>query len=656
MGSRPLDTRTAARERKVSRLSQSIFVDFTWQEGYRSQMPPGEELMTEQEVVEPGRETEADHPAPAVALRRSRSPLLLGLAPGIAAIATYASAGYSHLVLLLWLGGLITLALYFGTRSTDMPRIARLDFLVAGGLTAAFIPLYAIGLYSWPVQVGSDEVAIMTYAERHAQEQGVDLLGLSTYLGHPKLLFVFIGKLGGLLGGVDLGNMRLVHGIFGLLTIAVSYALFRQLLSRGWAAFAVCVLGLNHSLFMLSRMAMRENTVVLVAVTALALLLWGLRHDNRLFTFLGGVAAGLGFYVYFPARAVFLLWLLFLAGLALWYRRSVPIRRVATLGAIAATGAVLTAGPVIVAGLQAPPEINEQQRLALLVYPESREIQKTWVFADTETEGIRKNIVYGLTAFNSNKSDNAWNYPNLDHGFVDPLTGILLWIGVGVLVVRLLRRREEPWALLPLGSFLAMWLGLAFLINKAPNYPRMLITLPFVAYLVTVAVRAIVQPLRARLAQRDQAWGARAVGGLAAVTVAAIAVWNLAIAWDFVSLGQRTGDDIGGTGRYITSHSHVEGVHFYLSASEDIYPYYVWGMPHMWHERMVIFTDDDQQIGDLVDPNGLANFSPQGPFVLFMNRDLYSLYAAELARKYPQATVRNITSDGRLVAFDASAT
>jgi hypothetical protein len=619
-------------------------------------MPPGEELTAEREVVEPGRVTGADQSVPAAAQLRSWNRLLLGVGLGIAAIATYAGAGYSHLVLLLWLGGLITLALHFGTRSTALPRIARSDFLVAGGLTAAFIPLYTIGLYSWPVQVNSDEVAIMRFAEQHAHEEGIDLLGLSEYLGHPKLLFVFIGKLGGLIGGVDLGHMRLVHSIFGLLAIAVSYALFRQLLSRGWAAFAVSVLGLNHALFMFSRMAMRENTVVLVAVTALALLLWGLRHDNRLFTFLGGVAAGLGFYVYFPARAVFPLWLLFLAGLALWHRRSIPIRRVAMLGAIAATGAVLTAGPVIVAGLQAPPEINEQQRLALLVYPQARELQQAWVFADSETEGIRTNIVHGLTAFNSGQLDHSWNYPNLDHGFVDPLTGILLWIGVGVLFVRLLRRREQPWALLPLGSFLAMWLGLAFFINQAPNYPRMLITLPFVAYLVTVGVRAIVQPLRERLAEKDPAWGARAVRGLATVTVAVIAVWNLAIAWDFVSLGQRTGDDIGSTGRYITSHSHVEGVRFYLSASEDIYPYYVWGPPYIWRDRLLMFTDDDEQIGDLVEPDGLGNFSPQGPFVLFMNRDLHSQYADELARKYPQARLHSVTSDGRLVAFDASAT
>ncbi len=34
-----------------------------------------------------------------------------------------------------------------------------------------------------------------------------------------------------------------------------------------------------------------------------------------------------------------------------------------------------------------------------------------------------------------------------------------------------------------------LWLSFAFLINKAPNYTRLLITLPFVAYFVAVATR-----------------------------------------------------------------------------------------------------------------------------------------------------------------------
>ena len=38
-----------------------------------------------------------------------------------------------------------------------------------------------------------------------------------------------------------------------------------------------------------------------------------------------------------------------------------------------------------------------------------------------------------------------------------------------------------------LGGFVVLWLSFALLVNKAPNYTRLLITLPFVAYLVVEA-------------------------------------------------------------------------------------------------------------------------------------------------------------------------
>ena len=87
--------------------------------------------------------------------------------------------------------------------------------------------------------------------------------------------------------------MRLLHAVVGLLTIAACYALFRQLLPRSWAFFAPLLVGVSHSMFMISRLAMRENTAVLVLVVALTLLLWGFRQHHELAIFLGGVAAGL---------------------------------------------------------------------------------------------------------------------------------------------------------------------------------------------------------------------------------------------------------------------------------------------------------------------------------------------------------------------------
>ena len=95
------------------------------------------------------------------------------------------------------------------------------------------------------------------------------------------MLFIVWGKLGNLIGGIDLFHMRLLHAVVGLLTIAACYALFRLLLPRNWAFLGALLVGVNHSMFMISRLAMRENTAVLVLVVALILLLWGFRQQPR---------------------------------------------------------------------------------------------------------------------------------------------------------------------------------------------------------------------------------------------------------------------------------------------------------------------------------------------------------------------------------------
>ena len=575
--------------------------------------------------------------------------LVAGLGLGAAAIAVYGATGVSGVMLTLWLAALVVLYAFFASHTAHLPRVSAQDLIAPGAIVLALSPLYVLGLHDLPVQVGSDEISVMTAAERVAADWGADPFGLSYYLGHPTLLFLVWGTIGEAVGGIDLSTMRLLHGLSGLLAIAVAYLLFRQLLPRRWAVVATAVLGLNHSLFMLSRMAMRENTVVLVEVAALALLVRGLKHGAPLHTFLGGVVAGLGFYVYFPARAVFPIWLLFLASLAVWFRSVFPLAKIARLGAIGLAGCVLVAGPVIVASLKATPEQNAQQREALLVFPEARELQKDWVFASSEAAGYTKNVRYGLTAFNNRVQDHAWNYPNGGHGFVDPLTGALLWLGVAVVTVRLIRSRADPWPLLPLASFLVLWLALALLVNKAPNYPRLLITLPFVAYLVTEAIRSIAG-LFPRLYRSDQVDRSRLVRvAVAVLLVGAIAAWNLTIASDFVERGRAAGDDIVSTGRYIESLRDRPGITFHMAAS-DAWPYYVWGFPWMWIDRMRLFAHEGQ-VHDIVRPDRTAAFSARTPFVLFMSRDLWARAGAALERRYPQGGLENVVPDGKLVAF-----
>jgi len=272
----------------------------------------------------------------------------------VASVALYAADGFGLAVGLLWLFGLALVGTALFER---IARPARIDLLMPPLLMAAFAPLYLIRVASLPVQVNSDEVAIMFFAKKYAAMANPDMFGLSEYFGHPVALFVVWGKLGNLFGGVTLDHMRLLHALAGLLTIGLSYALFRQLLSVPWAVVASAVFGVNHAFLMISRMAMRENTPVLFEVAALALLLFGLRRRNLFATFCGGALAGIGYYVHFPGRMIFPVWLVFLVVLAIVYRGSLGFRWLGRLAGVAAAGFFLVAAPYVVAYLKAPSDL-----------------------------------------------------------------------------------------------------------------------------------------------------------------------------------------------------------------------------------------------------------------------------------------------------------
>lgn len=568
--------------------------------------------------------------------------LALGLALLAAALIRYDRQGYSHTMLYLWLAALAVLGVFFGARSLAVPRIARLDLAVPPALALLFAPLYLIGAYRWPVQVSSDEVAVMNVSQQYASWPQVDYFGVSNYFARPALLFVAWGKLGNALGGIDLFHMRLLEASFGVIGIAISYALFRQLMPRGWAICASCLLGLSHSYLMISRLAMRENTAVFAEVAALALLLWGLRHDNELASFAGGIVAGLGFYVYYPSRATFPIWVVFLVALAIFYRARFPLRTLLRLGVVAGLGFVLMAGPIHIAETKAPLSLTRPQRETLMIYPEGRLLQQQWVAAPTVWKGYWTNVRWGLGTFNNKIVDHAYIYKNYGHGFVDPLTGILLWLGVGFVGIQLFRRRAGPEALLLLGGFIVLWLSFAFVVNKAPNYTRLLVTLPFVAYLVTEAIRLLASRWRALR---------RASTVVVVALVGAIGVWNLAIAQDFMQEGKRTGDTIGDTGRYVSAHDGIPGIHFIMATDDGTWKYYDWGN-YSGQERLKMFTPHDELVQDMVPPEELPRLAFSPPFALFMSRTLWQTNAAVLADRYPRGRVRNITPTGDHVVLE----
>jgi 4-amino-4-deoxy-L-arabinose transferase-like glycosyltransferase len=565
----------------------------------------------------------------------------------------YELSGYSVWMLLIWLAGVIALGLYYRRESPSLPRISRGDVLAGVALLVIFAPLYLARLYEWPVQIISDEPTIMNVSENYSTADGVDPFGVSTYQTRPALLFLVWGHLGKWIGGIDLLHMRLLHALVGLIAIAASYYLFRQLLPRGWAMFASSLFGLNHAYLLISRLAMRENTAVLAEVVALALLLWGLRRGHLFVTFLGGIAAALGFYVYHPGRAAFVLWAVFLGLLALLYRRQLPPRRIATFGAASLAGFVLMAGPLLLAELKAPPTDRMVDPMAqLLITKEGRELQRDWVHASSIREGYLQNVEFGLKTFNSKDTDNGQIYINPGHGFVDPLTGILVWIGVGALGLWLIRRRrrDEPWPLLMLSSFIVLWLAFAFLINQAPKYPRLLIILPFVAYLVTVAVRLLAHQANRLLARFGRPLGPWPGVAIASAALFVIGAWNLAIAWDYVDRGRTEGEPIGSTARYMADRT---GQQFYLLGDEGgPYPYFSWGLDDWWHDWLAPVSPEVKLADPVVPSAQVGSLQPQPPFTLLMSRSLLQVAGSDLATRFPNGRVRNVLPNGTLVAFE----
>ena len=180
--------------------------------------------------------------------------------------------------------------------------------------------------------------------------------------------------------------MRLLHALFALLTIAASYALFRQLLPRRWAFFAGCLLGLSHSLLMISRLAMRENTAVLFEVVALALSSGACATSTPSSpTPAGSLPVSGSTSITRHARPS-------PCGCSSCHgraphRHKVGLRRLVTHGSIAFAGLVLVAAPLLIAGSKAPPVGHEVEPVNQLLITREGSSSRRTGSAPTATGG-----------------------------------------------------------------------------------------------------------------------------------------------------------------------------------------------------------------------------------------------------------------------------
>ncbi len=512
-------------------------------------------------------------------------------------------------------------------------------------IAAVVVPIYSFGVYDFPHQMNEDEVTIMTVSREVSTAPASDILGPSNYFGFPVLIFWIYGKLGVAMGGLNLGSMRTLHALSGALIVVLSYCLFRQLFDQLWAVTATVILGLNHSLFFISRMAMRDNSALLFELLALVLLLYGWQKRSLVWSFWGGIASGLTFYVYYPSRMTIFIWF---AGVLIYgavhsFRKTkteLPMLGVAVLGLL------LTIGPTIIGSFKTPEPKGFFEEHVLLL-PAGRAVQQRWVSAKTEQDGIFINIRNGLLTFNKPYSDLGYIYNHPGFGFVDRYTGMFIWLGLAAVIVAAWRKHSlKLKEMLMIVGFLVTWLSLTFVFNKAPDYTRLLTTLPFVAYMATNALVGLATILKKYVGGKQLLLSSC----IALLGVGLVGFSNVAIAKDFYNQGKADNSGLANTARLLEKHRQDLNSKWYFAPSSPN-SYFAWGDESSWRYWLSFFLNHQPLV--IIHPYETNPFTMASPVeygnnYLLTNRDLWD-YSLKKRFPYPVKDLSSITPDGHLI-------
>lgn len=579
-----------------------------------------------------------------IQLPRSTIILSLGLIVWIFSIVNYFLFGYILFCFAGWLLGMLLVSLHF-----VKPNLPAFDFKSTYPiifLILIFTPFYFFSLYTIPFQMNTDELVIMSF-NKIAIQPGNDLMGINRLLfSMPSLIFAFYGGAAQLLGGITLYNTRLVHAVFGLLIILISFLFFRLRLNIKYSLGASLILGFNHALMGISRMAMRDNSGLFVEILALFLLLKGLQNKSKVLIFLGGISLGLSLYVYFVARIVLLIWALFLV--LYFFKNKMAKKEFFKLTLISSLGFIMMAAPVLISTFKQPSADFHYQREQILLFEEGRKMQQSWIGAPTIEAGLKQNFINSLTVFNNTKSDYAYIYPNIGHGFADPLTGFLVWIGFFIVLIKKHKQEIDLLALIGLATSI---LTFGLIINKAPDYTRLLVTLPFVAYFCIQAIKFGIRMISRLTGLRNRlAISLKTVFYISIIFT--IVILNISIFADFTLKGLNQGDNVGSTFRYVDARKDIPNYTFYISAGSE-YPYYSWGDKITWITWLGFPISKNQKV-EYIDPVALDNTSYSKPFTIFLNSSLFKMNEEYLTKIYPNLRIHNILTNGSLIAIEVN--
>lgn len=361
------------------------------------------------------------------------------------------------------------------------------------GVTAVWIIIATIGMTLYTYQLDSwryafigDEYAGYLLAKSYITDPASApnlLSAVGVYDVHPAFAS-YIHSASLRLFGDSVYGWRLSEGLMVMLSAAAVYALVRQLKGSGTGLLAAALFISSQHLLAFAHIGY-NNLQGLVGFTAmLALAVYALQHRSTLAMFLCGTAAAFTFYTFSLTIPIIPLPLLLLALFVMLPRSretfSVRLRAVLPLALIFVVAVVITASPRILNTAW----LDQVLFNTIVDSPEAREV------TNPLTERILPNVVYSLTAnlYFANES----HY--ITGPLADPITNILLLVGVTGMLVIMFQRSVIMWLLL--GFIYAVVVNGALVPYAYPAHTRTYLLVPFYAVFAGLGAAYLWETLR----------------------------------------------------------------------------------------------------------------------------------------------------------------
>lgn len=393
---------------------------------------------------------------------------------------------YAWLFLLVWMSALVVLVRV--DRRLSLYRFRHfwphLAFVTL--VFATFLLANAHDLGSWYYSAIGDEYAFYDVARSIASGQAPSHLQnlfsqRGVYGNHPVASSYYQASIMWLLGfqrPAWLFSSTLVIG----LSLFPLYFLARGLCGWKVAVPAVVVYASSHYLFAFAHLGYNSSQALLPTLITFAAVLSGLRNGSLVMMFLGGSAAALGFYTFYPSRAALPIVLLWLALAALFIARRVPSKSSSAwlLLAVFVFGAVFCLSPFVA--------VNKAEIVTKML--EQSAVAASEAAGRPPLEHYGMNALRSFFAFSYNTKADHYVWGSL----MDTLSAALATLGLGYCLAR-------PWHLGR--AFLLLWFTTAVIATGVVSQynhvaiTRMFFVVPVMAIFAGTALAALAQAVQA---------------------------------------------------------------------------------------------------------------------------------------------------------------